>query len=74
MKESFLIMTLSMALVFSASCLSPPSEKNPYRPISKIQNAVVIDAVETDFYSNKIAGFHSDNEQISETAYIELLK
>ena len=60
--------------VFLSSCLSPPTTNKPYKPISKIPNAIIVGTVEATFTSEAVAGFRSDNKIISETAYIELLK
>jgi hypothetical protein len=39
-----------------------------------IPNAVIIDSVETNLTLKTVSGYHSYNRQISEAAYVELLK
>ncbi|MCL2129678.1 MAG: penicillin-binding protein activator LpoB [Treponema sp.] len=61
---------------FLFSCMSwpPPSPRNPYRPLRKAKNALVIDTIESEFLSYGIAGFRDDNARISGEAYNILLK
>ena len=60
--------------IFLISCISPPTQKRPYRPIKDIKNAVVIGTQTVNFSTYSIPGFSSDNEQISGRAYDVLLR
>ena len=74
MRKIVILITILGLTVFLFSCLSPPTAKKPYKPIKEIPNAIVLGSIEATVHSDKVAGYRSDNEQISETAYNELLK
>jgi len=74
MKRNSLTILLLGLTALLLSCLSPPTAKKPYRPISKIPNAIVVGTAEATFSSDLVSGFRSDNEQLNEIAYLELLK
>jgi len=74
MRRNVLLVTIFALTALLLSCLSPPSAKKPYRPISSVPNAIVVGTAEATFSSDLVSGFRSDNEQLNEIAYLELLK
>jgi len=71
---SFLILFVLFGFIFSCSTYPPPNDRNPYRPMRKAQSTEVVGTLETMFLSYGIAGYRDENANISETAYLELLK
>ena len=76
MKKIITILTLFtlIGLLLSCSELPPPNDKNPYRPMRTSQKSSVVGTIETTFFNDSVAGYREDNRNISEAAYLELLK
>ena len=63
-----------IGFLFSCSELPPPNDKNPYKPMRASQKSAVVGTIETTFSSYGIAGYRDENKNISEEAYLALLK
>ena len=76
MKKIFtlLLFFILSALITSCGTLPPPTSKKPYRPMSSKQKSAVIGSVDVIFQTRQVPGYREDNRNISNMAYIELLK
>ena len=80
MKKFITVLFIIILIGNSFSCASywgelpPPSAKNPYRPLPNSKKSAVIDTAETTFNTNQVIGFRTDNRNVSNRAYNELLK
>jgi len=68
------ILVLAVLLFISCGTLPPPSSKKPYRPLSNALKEAVVGTVQTNFQTRQVPGYREDNRNISNMAYIELLK
>jgi len=68
------VLFVLVQLLSSCGTIPGPSEKNPHRPMPNSQQSSVVGTVETIFLLKQVPGYAQDNRNISNMAYIELLK
>ena len=71
--KSLTLLFVFAGFLFSCGNLSPPTPSRPYRPISRVRNAVVVGSIETNFFSQGIPGWRDEHAIIGENAYYALL-